>query len=246
MRFNFWVKMSSILLTAIICFGFVACGKKDFSGDYVFFVPHIKNVSNPYVKETYKYWGTNRTRESQSKIIALLPIKLKIVKDGKDYKGQFLMNRFNQTMFGFDYKDTTEIYFEMKNFLVSKDTLNFSLPGTNIFGTKVPDMRGFLVKSSVNLLAVSKNLIDEPECLESNPAFVKQDGQMIIFKELKKLSGSEAEKQMIPAYRSCLSEKKGQEKAVAYIDSVLLRSDKSNSELPDSSDSELPVESESE
>jgi len=212
----------SIVLMTIICLSFIACGKKNFAGDYVFLVPHKKIVANPYVKETYKWFGQTKTKESTSTIIALLPIKLKIVKDGKEYKGQFLMNRFSQNMFGFDYDDTTEVYFEMKNFLISGDTLNFSMSAASVLGHS--DIRGFLVKGNTNVLGISKNLIDEPECYELNPAFVKQDGQMFLFKELKS-NGVETEKQMIPAYRSCLSEKKGQEKAIMYIDSVLQRKD---------------------
>jgi hypothetical protein len=219
MRFNFF---TLVVLSAIICFSFIACGNKNFAGDYIFLVPHKKSVTNPYVKETYSWFGQTKTKESQSTIIALLPIKLKIVKEGKEYKGQLLMNRFNQNMFGFDYDDTTEIYFEMKNFLTSGDTLNFSMSATSVLGHS--DIRGFLIKGNTNMLGISKNLIDEPECYELNPAFVKKDGQMFVFKELKS-NNVEAEKQMIPAYRSCLSEKKGQEKAIMYIDSVILRKD---------------------
>jgi hypothetical protein len=63
------------------------------------------------------------------------------------------------------------------------------------------------------------------ECYEANPAFVKQDGQKLVFKELQtgKDIGIDLQRQMYEKYRACLVADGINQEKIMLIDSVLLR-----------------------
>jgi len=208
-----------------------SCGKTDFSGDYSFLVGQSIVVTNPYGKE--KSTGLASLFDNKSRAMGLAPIKLKLQKQGKEYKGQMSMSLLQQqTMFGMK-DDTSEMAFELKNFMPAGDTLNFLITAeVPMMGSQ--QLKAFLVKGKENILGIQKDIIDEPDCFEQNPAFMGQSGQMFLFKELA-MTGDAATKQMAQAYRDCLFEiadkesnkytKKGKMKTVMYVDSVLLRAE---------------------
>jgi hypothetical protein len=209
---------------------FASCGEVDFTGNYHFFISQEIVVANPYVKKVNNF-GFFSTPDNKAKIMALTKIKIKLVKESQSYKGQLTyVSLQNQGMMGM-VDDTTELDFAMTNIMITKDTLNFMLSSDlPLFGNR--SLKGFIVKDNPNILGISEDVIDRPNCFEINPCFAGNHEHMILFKETK-LNANELTSQMTTKYRDCLLEKaKAEEnkstkewieRTIGYIDSVMLR-----------------------
>jgi len=220
--------LACIIIAALLI---SSCGQKNFSGNYSFLVGQLIIATNPYHKSKSK--GLFSINANKVRVMGLAPVKIKLQKNGKEYKGQLSMTRLQeQTMTGM-IDDTSEVSFEMKNFMIYGDTLNFLVSADlPLLGNK--QFKGFLINGKENILGIQKDIIDKPECFEQNPAFIGKNGQMFLFKELN-ITGADATRQMAQKYRDCLFEKaenaqhryekNNNMEAVEYVDSVLLRTE---------------------
>jgi hypothetical protein len=168
---------------------------KKFEGNYEFLITHMTPMS----------------LFSETPDMGLAPITIKIMKGSNgDYKGQMTITTLIGN-YGWGFQsDTTEHTYELENLMPSKDTLNFL-----ISAMYSPNINFSLVKGKPNHLYISRLLFDEnffgggiigpvffEKCSDANPAFVKQIGRMLVFKELK-MNNIQAEKQMNEMLRAC-------------------------------------------
>jgi len=207
---------------------------KGFAGSYEFWISHNIYTRNPYTRENKYSWE----KSGNSWLMGLAPVKINIEKgkDG-DYKGQLMITTLMGNH-GFGHTEVEQEHtFELKNFMTSKDTLNFLISSSESYSSS-PNVRFALVKGKSNLLYISSVLFNDfsfghsyygpsfRSCFETNPAFVKHEGQMLVFKELDMSSDKAKEqvfRQMAEKYRDCLANHKNKKDEVMYIDSVWLR-----------------------